>query len=85
MQEEVGATRVTWNPAETGTVEGIRSSRKLEWRSPAQPKGRGRWATIGIGRRHSQRKRGRGNPEPQPRLSRKIKNAANPQLDRQAE
>ena len=62
-----GATRETWNPAETGSVEGIRSSGKLEWRSPAQPKGRGRWATIGIGRRLSQRKRGRGNLEPQPR------------------
>jgi len=79
-----GATRETWNPAETGSVEGIRSSGKLEWRSPAQPKGRGRWATIGIGRRLSQRKRGRGNLEPQPRLGGKIENAANPQLDRQA-
>jgi hypothetical protein len=79
-----GATRETWNPAETGSVEGIRSSGKLEWRSPAQPKGRGRWATIGIGRRLSQRKRGRGNLEPQPRFGGKIENAANPQLDRQA-
>jgi len=84
LQEEAGATRATWNPAETGSVEGIESSGKPERRSPAQPKGRGRWATIGIVRRLSQRKRGRGNLEPQPRLGGKIENAANPQLDRQA-
>jgi len=52
-----------------GTAEGPRTRGNPRNRTPAQQNG------IGV----------RGNPEPKPRLSRKIENAANPRLDRQAD
>ena len=82
MQEPPGKLGTLRKPA---TSEGIRSEGKPEREIAGTAEGTRKMAqTIGIGRRLSQRERGRGNPEPKPRLSGKIKNAANPQLDRQA-
>jgi len=78
-QEDAGATGATRNPAETGIAEGIRSEGKPERRSPAQPKGRGRWRKPSESYAGSaKRERGRGNPEPRPRLSGKIKDCGQP-------
>jgi hypothetical protein len=52
-----------------GTAEGPRTRGNPRNRTPAQQNG------IGV----------RGNPEPKPRLGGKIENAANPQLDQQAD
>jgi hypothetical protein len=61
-QEEAGATGATRNPAETGNAEGIRGEGKPERRSPARPKGRGRWRKPSESDAGSANGSGKGQP-----------------------